>query len=195
MDETYTVYKHTTPSNKVYIGITSKDVKIRWNKGLGYKNNTHFWNAICKYGWTNIQHDIVAENLTKSEACELEIKLIAEYDSTNPDKGYNHSAGGECKTNGVIVSKDTRKKISERLTGRTLSNITKQKLREANIGKRGNRVQCIETGKIYRNAQEAHRDTGIYFKSIQRAASGQYQTAGKLHWRFIDLTEKSVGCA
>ena len=32
----YTLYKHTTPSNKVYIGITSMGVKKRWWMEKGY---------------------------------------------------------------------------------------------------------------------------------------------------------------
>lgn len=35
----YTVYKHTTPSGKVYIGITKQKPWQRWNNGNGYKNN------------------------------------------------------------------------------------------------------------------------------------------------------------
>ena len=33
----YTVYKHTSPSGKVYIGITCRKPKYRWNNGKGYK--------------------------------------------------------------------------------------------------------------------------------------------------------------
>ena len=32
----WTVYKHTSPSNKVYIGITSREPKLRWDNGNGY---------------------------------------------------------------------------------------------------------------------------------------------------------------
>lgn len=37
-------------NDKKYIGITSRNVDLRWQNGLGYKN-THFGNAIKKYGW------------------------------------------------------------------------------------------------------------------------------------------------
>ena len=33
----YTVYKHTSPSGKVYIGITGKKVEERWEYGYGYR--------------------------------------------------------------------------------------------------------------------------------------------------------------
>lgn len=109
----YVVYKHTTPSGKVYIGITGKKPEKRWQSGSGYKQNKHFYRAIMKYGWDNIKHEIVEDGLTKEQACDLEIKLIAEYDSTNPDKGYNHSTGGECSAVGVHHSAETRRKLIE----------------------------------------------------------------------------------
>lgn len=35
----YTVYKHTSPSGKVYIGITKRKPEYRWNKGKGYRKD------------------------------------------------------------------------------------------------------------------------------------------------------------
>lgn len=32
-DKLFTVYRHTSPSGKVYIGITCQDVKNRWQNG------------------------------------------------------------------------------------------------------------------------------------------------------------------
>lgn len=180
------------PSGKVYVGITRREPKVRWNNGFGYRTNEHFWRSIVKYGWDNFEHEIIATDLTEEEAYSLEIQLIAEYDSTNPEKGYNHSTGGECIRRGVKVSVEQKQKISEMLRGRTLSEETKQKLSDANKGKHGDRVQCIETGKIYRNAQEAQNETGIYFRGIQRAASGYQNNAGGLHWRFVDVNKQYV---
>ena len=34
----YIIYRHTTPSGKVYIGQTCKRPNIRWLNGNGYKN-------------------------------------------------------------------------------------------------------------------------------------------------------------
>ena len=55
--DNYTVYKHTSPNGKVYIGITCKPTKARWKNGKGYKNNDYFYNAILKYGWENFSHE------------------------------------------------------------------------------------------------------------------------------------------
>ena len=148
----YTVYKHTSPAGKVYIGITGADVKRRWKAGSPYKNNPHFYSAIKKYGWENFRHEILAVGLSKEDACEMEIRLIAEHQSTDPAKGYNHSKGGDKTTLGYSLSAETRSKISHALKGKRLgiphtaehaariaaanrgrkvSDATKQKLREA----------------------------------------------------------------
>lgn len=42
----YTVYRHTSPSGKVYIGITKQKPHKRWNSGQPL-----FERAILKYGW------------------------------------------------------------------------------------------------------------------------------------------------
>ena len=94
MENNYIVYMHISPSNKRYIGITSQNVKKRWNNGNGYRKNTHFWRAINKYGWDNFKHIIIAKGLSKEEAEWLEIELIREWNSTNQDKGYNIGTGG-----------------------------------------------------------------------------------------------------
>lgn len=72
----WSVYIHITPSNKYYVGITSKEPCERWRNGFGYYSQKYFYNAIQKYGWDNIYHEIVASNLTKEEANNFEKLLI-----------------------------------------------------------------------------------------------------------------------
>lgn len=91
----YCVYKHTSPSGKVYIGITCQNSpKNRWDRGRGYMHNYHFVNAVRKYGWDCIKHEIVYTGLTCEEASNAEIELIKQYNSTNRKCGYNLSPGG-----------------------------------------------------------------------------------------------------
>ena len=72
MNDNFCVYIHTSPSGKRYIGITGQKPERRWRKnGLGYKDHTYFWNAICRYSWDNFKHEIVASNLTKEEAEQM----------------------------------------------------------------------------------------------------------------------------
>lgn len=97
----YTVYKHTSPVSKVYIGITKMNPIRRWANGLGYKNCTHFFNAILKYGWNNIKHEILFTGLTQEEAEYKERELIKKYNSNNPNFGYNIQLGGYRNNNGI----------------------------------------------------------------------------------------------
>lgn len=90
----YIVYEHISPSNKIYIGITSKFPTKRWNNGNGYLNNDYFMKAIKKYGWNNFQHIILYNNLTKEEAEEKEIELIKRFKSDKRKYGYNIQHGG-----------------------------------------------------------------------------------------------------
>ena len=106
----YSVYKHTAPNGKIYIGITGKDPEKRWNGGNGYYRNEHFNNAIKKYGWKNIEHAILYTGLSLHEAEEKEREMIAYFKSNDPKFGYNGTSGGE---SGWILSDDARRRISE----------------------------------------------------------------------------------
>lgn len=101
----YTVYKHTSPSGKVYIGITGVSVKRRWDNGRGYRTNPHFWNAIQKYGWDAFDHEILRTGLTQEDACALERQLICAYRSAEARYGYNQDLGGTSKGRASAVTK------------------------------------------------------------------------------------------
>lgn len=109
----YCVYKHTSPSNKVYIGITSLEPRKRWLNGKGYIKNKYFYRAIEKYGWENIKHEILFNGLTKEEACQKEIELINLFKSNQKEYGYNLSSGGESGHAGCVCSEETRNRISK----------------------------------------------------------------------------------
>ena len=118
MGDRYIVYKHTSPNNKSYIGITSQKSERRWRRnGYGYKDHTYFWNAIQKYGWDNFQHEILFEGLTKEEAEQKEIELIAHYNSNDGNCGYNLSIGGESGSKGYKYTEEQRKRMSENRKG------------------------------------------------------------------------------
>ena len=53
------IYRYISPSNKNYIGQTTKSLKERAkNNGNGYKNCSVFYNAILKYGFKNFKIEI-----------------------------------------------------------------------------------------------------------------------------------------
>lgn len=95
-EKTFSVYVHTCPNMKRYVGITSCIPAYRrfGKNGNRYQNNAHFWSAIQIFGWESIKHEIVAEGLTLEEASNMEIELIAKYKSADSNYGYNHTLGG-----------------------------------------------------------------------------------------------------
>ncbi len=122
-EKKWVVYEHLFPNGKRYIGITSKRPKARWDKGRGYKKrNSPMYRAILKYGWENIEHIILFENLSYSQAANKEKELISKYKTNinryGSDYGYNLTDGGE-GTVGHKTSKELRNKNRERLLGKT----------------------------------------------------------------------------
>lgn len=145
----YCVYKHTSPSGKVYIGITKQTPESRWKNGRAYSHQRYLFNAIEKYGWDNFKHEVLFSGLTREEASAKEIELIAKYKSNQRAFGYNIEGGGVCD---ILVSDESRRRmreshlgkklsekhrrrISEGGRGHCVSEATRRKLRESNIGK------------------------------------------------------------
>lgn len=113
--KTYSVYVHTTPGGKRYVGMTRQKPVDRWLNGKGYQKQTLFYDAILKYGWDNIKHEVVRTGLTADDAGNLEALLIEKYHTDNPECGYNIEKGG--------------------LKPGTRSESTIDKVRKANTGK------------------------------------------------------------
>lgn len=105
----YTVYLHTFPNGKRYVGITCQDVKRRWRNGKGYEGQV-VYGAILKYGWNNIKHEVLFEGLTKEQAEEEEKALIKRYDTTSHANVYNVELGGNATGK---VSDESKRKNSE----------------------------------------------------------------------------------
>lgn len=97
MERNYKLYVHIVPNGKKYYGITKCSVKRRWRGGEGYKTQL-FYRAIEKYGWDNIEHIVLYNDLSEEEALELEQRFIQWYSTNNPNYGYNITAGGEGST-------------------------------------------------------------------------------------------------
>lgn len=129
-EKQYLVYMHTAPNGKKYIGITCQKLSRRWHAGQGYKSNTHFYRAIKKYGWANIKHEVIADNLAKEKACELEQLYIKKLGTRDQKKGYNNTIGGECGSAGYKITEEAREKLRKANTGKHHSKKTCERLRE-----------------------------------------------------------------
>lgn len=90
------IYKITNKINgKVYIG-QSNDIKTRWNHEHGgvSTKNILLREEILKFGLENFCYEILIEENDSKRKDLLEKQMIKEYNSTNPDFGYNVSTGG-----------------------------------------------------------------------------------------------------
>jgi group I intron endonuclease len=197
-NDVYTVYIHiNTFNNKMYVGITCQKPEDRWENGSGYSYNEHFFRAIRKYGWDNFEHQIVASNLTKEEACGFERLLIKKLNSNNPNFGYNKDEGGGLPP--IMIGKDNPFFQDHRFAGENHPMFgkhhdekTKKKMSENHWNTSGGnnpnakKVICIESGKIYPSAIDAQNDTGVPRNNITAACRKDRQkTAGGFHWEFV----------
>lgn len=178
----FIVYKHTSPNGKVYIGLTGrKNVNLRWCNGLGYSGNKHFTNAIKKYGWDNFQHEIIKTDLSFDEACEWEIKLIAEYKANNPKYGYNISSGGYCGTLGTHHSEETKQKISASNIGKVRTQETRRRISEAQKGLPSpmkGKHHSEETKQKISKANTGYKHTDEAKKKISDASKSHIRKTG-----------------
>lgn len=165
------VYRHRRKSdNKVfYIGIGDK------TRAYCKTNRNKFWrNTVSKHGY---YVEIIAENLSREDACELEIFLIELYGRRIDNKGclVNISAGGDTGNAKAFRDKSWRSNISKGLTGKKLSESHKKKLSLIKKGKPSNNRRKIinkNTNKIYNSVTEAAKSIGISRSSLANRLCG-----------------------
>src|SRR5271157_2988825 len=149
------IYKITNTINgKAYVGQSQQTLEQRWtlhksDAKKSYKN-THFYNAIKKYGTECWKQEILEEINDINLLNEAEMKWIEYYDTFN--NGYNSTSGGE---NGYIFSEETKEKLRQAHLGennhffgknhteetkekmrKPKSEETKEKISQANLGKK-----------------------------------------------------------
>lgn len=92
---------------------------------------------------------------------------------------------------------ELREKISQKMknnknsVGRKLSEETKNKIRESHLKSEKKKkykkpVFCIELNKKFNSIKEAGRILNIDSRSIQKVCKKERNTAGKLHWKYVN---------
>lgn len=212
-DKNHTVYIHIFPNGKVYVGITCLNVEHRWNGGKGYLKQRLIGNAVRKYGWDNVSHLVLHENLTKTEADLIEIMYISTFKSNIRKYGYNIESGGNSlgkhseesralmskRQKGRTVTDETRKRMSKASKGRKMPDSAKKKLSEI-AKQRGGRPQdpkykkriyqySLETGEFieeFESIRAASLKTKLKGAHISEAANERRRQAGGFFWIFKD---------
>ena len=190
MEKKFLVYCHTNKINsKKYIGITCKSPERRWCNGDGYKGCSKFYNAIQKYGWDGFDHIIIAEGLTKEEACQMEIDLIAKLKTQDDSYGYNIAMGGE------ISPTFGRRGKNNPLYGRHHSNETKLKMRESALGRTQSKEAKLKMSKAKKGEKHPHYGKERPKEVKEKISIGlskailQYTKDGKLVCRYKSAQE------
>lgn len=88
------VYCLTSPSNKKYIGQTTRSLAQRLIEHVERPDCVIIHNAILKYGLENFTKEVLYETNNDEELDEHEIRLISELSTLYPN-GYNIRTGGK----------------------------------------------------------------------------------------------------
>lgn len=171
------IYKITNlKNNMIYVGQTINPEK-RWQKHLSvaksdYKYKSYFYNAINKYGKENFKFEII-EECDANLLDERESFWIDKLNTITPN-GYNLTPGGVYlfgENNpffGKSHSKETKIKISKKLTGRKASIKEIEVRKIINTGQRNpfyGRKHSIETiNKIVLK----NKENGLYERTSER---------------------------
>lgn len=204
-NKNYTVYMHTSPEGKSYIGCTSQRPTRRWDNGNGYKyRHKEFYRDIEKFGWDSFAHEIIASGLTEDEGYLLEQDCIRKYNTSDPNHGYNKSTGGK-GAYGCTWSEERRQKRSvlvsgERnpMYGKPCDGERRRKISEAHMGMRhtaesiekmrlvhSKRVMCVDTGEIYTSVLEAAAAVGARPQNISAVCCGKQKTCSGYKWEYV----------
>lgn len=181
------VYIYTFPNGKKYVGQTIYTMEHRAGFQGSYYKKSHqplLYNAIQKYGWDSIVKETIECN-NQEELDNLEKELIAKYHTTDKNYGYNVANGGASRS----ISEEGKQRIREKLTGRKLSDSTKQKIAKHSAFNK--EVYCVELKQFFCSMREAGRQLNIKGTShIGQVCDGIHLTCGGYHWKWGDEIRK-----
>ncbi len=90
------IYLHVHKGTKrCYIGVTVMRSRERWTRGVGYRFNKRFGNAIRKYGWDAFDSYILAFCDSREQLDAPEVEAIAAAGGHKSKFTYNLSPGGD----------------------------------------------------------------------------------------------------
>ena len=158
-----------TVNNKEYIGLTTRTLEKRWkqhiyesNKQDSWEWNTPLGNAIKKYGKDLFEVFVLEECSSETEMKQKEIQLIKERKSLASENGYNLSFGGDGRM-GHKLSEETKRKIGEGNIGKVMSNEAKEKMSVA--------AKKRSVGKLSPMDGKKHTDDAL--KKISESSKGR----------------------
>jgi len=133
------LYQLKFPNGKSYIGITSRNINVRFDEHCRAKSKNLCQKAIHKYGKENISIAILAVTDNWELLCLAEMEAIEKFNTFKPN-GYNLTLGGEgVLTVGIHgeerVARDKSKLSAYKKANRIKINLVKNKYRSNNRDK------------------------------------------------------------
>lgn len=166
----YYVYTHHKPCGEIfYVGMGKG--KRAWS--VCDRNN--LWRKIVlKYGNHTVK--IIKQNLSHSDAIELEKNLISKYGRIDISTGTlsNLTNGGDGGVVGLKQSKETIEKRVKHIRGISCSEEKKRKIAEPQIGGRNHyakKVIHIKSGKVFDCIKDAAIYININYNTLRRQLS------------------------
>ena len=181
----YSIYVHTFPDGKKYVGMTSQDVENRWQLGWGYKDQKNVFKAINSVGWNNIQHEVIETVEDKKTALKREEYYTLLWHSNEPEFGYNILAGNTgARRLGYHDSEETKRRKSEKMKefykNKVFSEDERKKMSECK--KKPIRLRNIKTKKILKfdSRESCAEFFGINIYSLRRFIKGEVKSSRAL---------------
>ena len=201
------IYKITTLiNNKIYIGLTTRTVEMRWKEHV--RGTQYIDNAIKEFGKENFIIETI-EECEDDVADDREIYWIQYYDSYH--NGYNYTLGG--RDNKLIMTDKVQEVLDlwnqgltvNRIIEKTKLNVetvrgylNKNGIDHAQIKARANifigKAKAKAVGqfdlegnliKTWESQAQIIRETGISKSTIQRAIQNKDKVVNNSYWRLI----------
>ena len=186
------IYELKCPGNESYVGQTHKTLNDRFRKGKAYRPNSKVGKAIVKYGWDNIEKNILYDGLTPEEADRIEVEEIEKRGGINHPLVLNGQSGGHkgyklSNYNLEVQSNLMKKRYKEHPELNEERSKSSRKYYYEDHPERTIKVdQYSYDGKefiaSYESAIEAQRQTGVARNGISKCLTGEHDSAGGFRW-------------
>lgn len=196
------LYRIAFPNGKLYFGITSKTIEERWHwhcKQNKTRMHLPVYNAIRKYGKENCAIEVLVLG-EETYILDLEIRIIAQFDTRNRLYGYNVSLGG---TKSPMLVPEISAKVAKKTAFRMKGSKATPEAR-ANMKIAQNRPeQCEkrrEAIKRYWAIPENHIKRKMLASSRRPKSAitkAKLSASGKLAWsksHRLKLNDESIRC-
>jgi group I intron endonuclease len=179
----YLIYRATSPSGKVYVGLTCNSLRRRIQHHMGEARRGGrfvFHAALRKYGSAMVW-DVLEEVGSYEEACAREHHWVVLLEAHVPGKGYNGTLGGDggqrpseatraklsMAARGRPQSEESRRRRSETMKGRVHTREALAKISAANRGKK-------RSAETRRKLSEAHVGKRLSEETLQKLRDREF---------------------